>query len=621
MIAHGDRAADRNDNDIYGFMGGGLLGSPLTVGMAQDGWYAGNRQVDAITNIDSFDGTMRTTPTLTVSYNPTNWFTNRLNVGADLSRTESRQYFPLNQDGWYATALNVGQMTQYRQNRDQYTLDYLGNVSTAINPQITGDFSFGAQYIATRSDLTWSQGRGFTTNAANAVTLGAERTGGQSFSENRQAGVFGQAQFGYLDRVFVQVAGRVDQASAFGADAPPFFSPKVGVSWVISEEPFFQPALGALPSLRLRGAWGTTGRSPTRGAFATYAGSPFAVDLQGNVGAGVIPQDPGNPNLRAERGTELELGFDAGILGERVGLEVTYFNKTSRDIILARPLAPSAGFTQNPLVNIGEMVNRGLEVAANASIISTPNFGWEARLGFNTLHNEITDLGDVEPFGTMNRREEGYQAGAFFGRPILEVVTGPNAAERCGAGRTECALVRDSLEFQGNFLPSFEGTFSNTFTVMRNLRVTGQVDWKSDFYTYNNSAQFRERQMGTGERWVRRNELLTDEERIRRFGPFINSETGAAISTGNVWEEYVEAADFVRLRELALTYTLPDNFARMLRTTSASVTLAGRNLALWTDYSGTDPELDSSADLEFSRSDFLTVPQPRRWVARVNLQF
>jgi TonB-dependent starch-binding outer membrane protein SusC len=71
------------------------------------------------------------------------------------------------------------------------------------------------------------------------------------------------------------------------------------------------------------------------------------VDLQGNVGAGVIPQDPGNPNLRAERGTELEFGFDAGILGERLGLEVTYFDKTSRDIILARLLAPSAGFSQN----------------------------------------------------------------------------------------------------------------------------------------------------------------------------------------------------------------------------------------------------------------------------------
>jgi TonB-dependent starch-binding outer membrane protein SusC len=286
------------------------------------------------------------------------------------------------------------------------------------------------------------------------------------------------------------------------------------------------------------------------------------VDLQGNVGAGVIPQDPGNPNLRAERGTELEFGFDAGILGERLGLEVTYFDKTSRDIILARPLAPSAGFTQNPPVNIGEMINRGVEVAANAA----------------------------------------------------------RAAQVCRPGQTECTLVRDSLEFLGNFLPSFEGSFSNTFTVMRNLRLSGLVDWKSDFYIYNNSAQFRERQMGTGERWVTRNDLPADE-RLRRFGPFVDAETGAAISTGNVWQEYIEPADFVRLREVALTYTLPQNVARMFRTSSASVTLAGRNLALWTDYTGGDLELDSSADLEFARSDFLTVPQPRRWVARVNLQF
>jgi TonB-dependent starch-binding outer membrane protein SusC len=310
------------------------------------------------------------------------------------------------------------------------------------------------------------------------------------------------------------------------------------------------------------------------------------VDLQGNVGAGVIPQDPGNPNLRAERGTELEFGFDAGILGERLGLEVTYFDKTSRDIILARLLAPSAGFTQNPPVNIGEMINRGVEVAANAAIINTPVFGWDARLGFNTLTNRITDLGDVEPFGTINRREEGYQAGAYFGRPIVEVVTNAaRAAQVCRPGQTECTLVRDSLEFLGNFLPSFEGSFSNTFTLMRNLRLSGLVDWKSDFYIYNNSAQFRERQMGTGERWVTRNDLPADE-RLRRFGPFVDAETGAAISTGNVWQEYIEPADFVRLREVALTYTLPQNVARMFRTSSASVTLAGRNLALWTDYTG-----------------------------------
>jgi TonB-dependent starch-binding outer membrane protein SusC len=617
-----------NDNNIYGYLGGALLGSPLTVGTANDGWFGANRQVEAISAIENTNVAVRTTPTFTISYNPTTWLTNRFNIGADMTRGEAQNFFPRNDIGWYGTAaLNSGWIGQARQNRDSYTLDYLGNIATAINPSLTADISFGGQFIAVRSDLTNATGIGLTTNAANAINAAATTTGGQSFSESRQIGGFSQVQFGYLDRLYVQVAGRVDQASAFGADAPPFFSPKVGVSYVLSDEPFFQTGSpDIISTLRLRAAWGTTGRSPTTGAIQTFAASPFA--LTAGAASGVVPSNPGNPDLRAERGTEIEAGFDAGFFNERLGVEVTYFDKTSRDIILARPLAPSLGFGQNPFVNIGEMVNRGVEAAFNARIVELPGFSWESRLGFNTLHNEITDLGGIEPFGTMNRRIEGRQAGAFHVQTIRQVVTDPaQVAQLCRPNQTACAIVSDTLEYHGNFLPTFEGSFSNTMTFARNLRLTGNVDWKSNFMLYNNSAQFRERSFGTAEKWIRRDELLTQEERIRRYGPFVNEviapgqTRGAAVNASSVNEEYIERGDFVRLRELALTYSLPNTFAQRFGTSSASVTLAGRNLALWTDYQGVDPEISGQPDTDFVRTDFLTVPQSRRWVARVNLQF
>ncbi|CAN5613160.1 SusC/RagA family TonB-linked outer membrane protein [soil metagenome] len=612
-----------NDNNIYGYLGGGLLGSPLTVGTANDGWFGTNRQTDAISAIDNRNTALRTTPTFTVSYNPTTWLTNRLNVGADMTRTEAQNFFPRNDFGWYGTAvLNSGQIQQARQNRDSYTIDYLGNIPLVVNPNLTTDISFGGQYIGIRSDVTFATGQGLTTNAANAVSAAATATGGQSFTESRQLGGFGQVQFGWQDRLFLQVAGRLDQASAFGADAPPFFSPKVGVSYVLSDEPFFQAGAPSLVStVRLRAAWGTTGRSPTTGSIQTFAAAPFAVTTT-DVRAGIVPSNPGNPDLRAERGTEFEAGFDAGFFNERVGAEVTYFNKTSRDIILSRPLPPSLGFGQNPFVNIGEMVNRGVEVALNARLVELPSFAWEARLGFNTLHNEITDLGDVEPFGTMNRRVEGRQAGAYHVRTIRQVITDPaQAATLCRAGQTACAVVSDTLEYFGNFLPTFEGSFSSAMTFARNLRLTGNLDWKSDYMIYNNSAQFRERSFGTGERFVRRNEILSPEERVRRFGPFVNEATGAAVNASAVNEEYVERGDFVRLRELALTYSLPGAFAQRMGASGASLTFAGRNLALWTDYTGGDPEISGAPDSDFFRWDFLTVPQARRYVARVNLQF
>src|SRR5690606_3888900 len=136
-----------------------------------------------------------------------------------------------------------------------------------------------------------------------------------------------------------------------------------------------------------------------------------------------------------------------------LGLEVTYFHKTTRDLILERPLPPSAGFDSDPLVNIGEVLNRGFEIAANASLVTAENFGWSVRVGVNTRHNEIVDMGEVAPFGAMNRMQEGYQTGAFFTQRIKSyqlVAPNPEKPDSLVPG----AVVSKDLEFVGNLLPT-----------------------------------------------------------------------------------------------------------------------------------------------------------------------
>ncbi len=387
---------------------------------------------------------------------------------------------------------------------------------------------------------------------------------------------------------------------------------------MLSNEPFFQESMpGFINELRLRAAYGTTGRAPSEGALKTYEVQPYAVSPTRSA-AGVIPDDPGNPDLKAERGTEVEAGADLSLFDERVGLEVTYFNKSTRDLILERPLPPSAGFDEDSLVNIGEVVNRGFEVALNANLVAMENFGWSARVGLATLHNEILDMGKVSPFGNLNRMMKGQQTGAFVTQRIrnFEMIA-PDATRPDSL--VLAAIVSDTLEFLGNLLPTFEGTFSSTMNFFRNLQLYTQLDWKTDFYVYNNTDQFRERQFGQGERWIRRDEILTDEERVRRFGPFV-TESGRAVNPSSVNEAYVEPGDFLRLREVSLTYTLPRDVASVFRASGASISVGGRNLALWTKYSGPDPEVNS-ATADFARMDFLTMPTPRRFVAKLNLQF
>lgn len=253
-------------------------------------------------------------------------------------------------------------------------------------------------------------------------------------------------------------------------------------------------------------------------------------------------------------------------------------------------------------------VDSGWEFSANARLVDVDGFSWDARANVSTNHNEVTDLGDVEPFGTNNRVIPGYPAFGYWTQTVVEYDVG-----------NDQAIVTDSVQFIGNPNPGFEGNFNSTFSVFGSLRIYAQVDFMKDYILYNNSDQFRERQFGTGERWIRRNDILTDEQRLGRFGPFV-SESGEDLNASAVNEAYYQRGDNWRFRELSVSYSLNPEWVAPMGMSSASITLGARNLFLWTDYEGEDPEVLGS-QTDFTRSDFLTMPQPRRFLARMNVTF
>ena len=398
---------------------------------------------------------------------------------------------------------------------------------------------------------------------------------------------------------------------------------------MVSDEPFWRGLSSILPTLRLRlptappaaprrraRRWRPTFRSRT-------PSSPAPARARG-----WSRWNPGNQGLRPEKGTEFEAGFDAGFLSDRLGLELTYFDKTTTDLLLRRPVAPSTGAGSNPFVNIGKVTNSGLEYSLRGTLLTLPNFRWEARVSGSTLKNELVSLGDIEPFGTAPRFAEGHSLGYFSTRTIRELVTAAGDA-RCpvvNSVHVPCAIVSDTNEFLGNSLPTYEGNFGTTVTLFRNFQVSGQIDWKGGFRIYNNTAQFRERAFRTAAIAVLGDTVASQQELLDRYGPFV-AESGGAVPYTNVNGAYFQPGDFVRLRELAATFFLPADVARRVGAGSASLTVGARNLALWTKYGGPDPEVLSAATgagagtASFAREDFLTVPQPRRVVVKLNLSF
>jgi TonB-linked SusC/RagA family outer membrane protein len=616
-----EAALPDNDNNIFGWLGGGLLGNPLTrsdaAAPSNDGWYGFNRHYNAIKSINHQLLTHRVTSNLTATYMPLSYFSNRFTLGMDFLGDEQRTFFPKNDSTWYGGATDGGSNAVTFRYGERYTFDYLGNVRRQFGPSWETNLSFGLQVISTRNTNTGATGLGFVTNANNSVSSAATTTGSNGFTEQRQFGYLTQLQVGNSNKRFLQVGVRIDKNSSFGAKSPSFVLPKIGGSWAISEERFFDRYARYVNTLRLRAAYGTTGRSPNPGdALTTLVASAY--NITGTTGAGAIPGNPGNANLKPERGKEFEAGLDAGFFDNRLSAELTYFRKTTNDLIIAKPIPPSLGFSSNPLANVGSVLNSGVELALNYDVLRQRNVQWNVRAGVNTLHNELTSLGTVLPFnlGGAGRTIVGQQLGVFVSKKIQSIDVAANKV-----------TVSDTLTPMGNLWPTLEWNLTNSVTLFKNLRVSAMIDAKKDFLVQNNTAFFRETQLVRSN--LRLDTLaLSKYERLRRYGnltpgqPAFVTTSGKFATVSDVIDAYLEKGDFVRLRELSATYNLPSSWLRPMRNavTGASVTWAMQNVKIWTDYTGADPEINAQAGA-FSRQDFLTIPNPRKQVLRVNLNF
>ncbi len=604
-----------NDNNIYGYLGGGLLGDPRTLGAAKDGWYAPNRQVLAISAIENVNKTWRIQPRAAVTYTPWDWFTNRVQVGADMVRTEAFSFWAKNDQGWWDNGpQNNGQIGETRRIEDRITMDYLGTVTHNMTDDLRLDLSVGSQAIARRTDNTNVTGQGLVNNEVRSVNAAAILlNGGQSSSQSRDIGVFSQAEFSWMERLYMQLGLRRDQSSTFGVDSKPFYSPKVGLSYVISDEDYFRNVTGFLPDgaiteLRLRGAYGVSGRQPSSGARSTYNPSTNQISAT-DVAVGVRPGATGNPLLRAEKSEELELGFDAGIMNDRFGLNFTYYHRKGVDQILTQPVPPSLG-TNGPQVNVGSILTSGIEAQAEARIITRPNFAWELRASANTMNNKVLDLGGVPE---TTSRKVGFPLNGAWEYAIKQVDVANNQV-----------IVSDTLEFLGNGqnYPGWGTTLSSTLTLWQSLTFYAQVDGQGDYSIFDDTNQFRDRSFGIGESSARGAAAFgTDaegnptpdavEKYMMRYGPFV-TESGKSVSRGSVDGAYRQTVHSFKLREASVSFRFPTRFVQQyVRARSASASLTMRNLHTWTNYLGFDPESDQ----------FLSVPQDKRWTLRFAITF
>jgi TonB-linked SusC/RagA family outer membrane protein len=601
----------QNDNASNGWLRNAYRGRP-----GQLGPYGLDWRGLSPTEMEMYDNQTRAERWIlgtTIEYTPASWFRNRLTAGFDAGTRLSTLFYPIDRTGKapFGTDPAKGYIDQYAPQTRNYTLDYVGTISHQFPERdLTSDLSFGMQYNAYHFESLQARGIGLFSDSVRLVSTAAQTFAFESFSETRSLGFFVQEQVGWNNRVFVTGAVRMDNNSVFGSKIQQLYYPKISASYVISEEEFFN--LPGVDQFRLRAAWGRAGNAPSPfSADRTYAASTVILN-DGSLASILRASSFGNPDLKAEKGSELEAGFEASLLNNRAGLEVTYYDNSTYDAMIPVSNPPSGGFTGSTLRNVGEINNKGIEVSVFGDPIVTPSFSWASRLGFSANRNRFVTFGGsrdepiAQGYDSSQRIHEGFPMGGYWAEEILRNADGSPKLDA-----NNRPVLSDTAVFIGASVPTREASLTNTFTFLGNLRLYVYADYKGGHYLYNMTESTRDYSDTNTEiaaKYQSPNATLADTIAYN-----LKVHGGLA--------PYIEKADFVKLREVSLSYNLPRSLISRIGVQDLSLTVAGRNLGIWTKYSGADPETNIEGAATFTRGDYMSVPMMRRLVTTVNVRF
>jgi TonB-linked SusC/RagA family outer membrane protein len=476
----------------------------------------------------------------------------------------------------------------------------------------------GADYNNLESEFVNASGDQLPPGAQTVGQAAIQGASSQFQTVDKTLGLYAQEEAAIRDRMFLTVAARTDQNSAFGTNFQRIVYPKASVSWILSDESFF-PRYDFLNQFRLRLAYGASGVQPgATTALQTFGAETNNLSITTPGGAsgtdtpGLIANRLGNPDLKPEKSAEFEGGFETRIF-DRVNLDFTYYNKKTHDALIAQPIAASSGASSLTITrNLGSVQNTGLEATVNATLIDRRSFAWDLVVGASHNTNKIVSLG-LDPNGDPNPTIGTGSTRDSLGLPVLGFFARPYTfADKDGNGfiTPDEVTVASGFEYMGYSQPRDIVTIQNGIDLFgRKLHLQALVDYKGGFVLYNNTISFYCQQFLTCYDETHTNVSLDKQARIvalRYKNPSTN-------------QGFLENGQFWKLREVSATISLPQRLAGAMRARDVSLLLAGRNLHTWTAYTGIDPESNyGTGDVQ---TDFSTTAPRTYFIARLNLHY
>ncbi|HEX6983479.1 MAG TPA: TonB-dependent receptor [Balneolaceae bacterium] len=539
-------------------------------------------------------------------------------VGHVTGNQRYKLYVPPGPD--IANPTGMRQITDTRS--ENTTLELTLTAKTQISNDLSSNTTVGAQSYWDKKRSNLSGVKNFPVKTIQVLNGATTVTGvSEFFKEVISAGAFAQEKIGYKDRLFLTGGVRVDGNSTFGEGFGFVVYPHFGLSWVVSDEPFWNSEV--ISNLRLRSSYGVSGLQPgVYDKLRTWS----LVSLLGNKPV-LIPNSYGNENLKPERSREIEIGANLGFFNDQVTLDITYYRQNTVDAILARERAPSAGYLNPQLVNIGSLKGQGLEISANFIAIDNRNLKWNVFATFAKRKQIVDDLGGVPSFrvGGDGRRwnsiMEGYQPGAVIG-PVLDPGNSYDLSVTISQFTDLSQLSPNFLidedgnrvrRFLGNQLPTSIGSLGMTFNLRKyNISVSALLSGAADFVIHNETEQVRVASQITPKTalWISDlSDPTTSDERRREIAEAYIKNHPLVV------QDWIENGNYLKLQEVSLSWGLPESVTNKFNINSASLTVAGRNLFVLTPYEGVIVPGTTSSSVgsnSFAANiDYFGAPTPR----------
>lgn len=548
----------------------------------------------------------------------------RTEFGLDVLNQQEEQYYNSKTQRNTSAPLGLGQNRYAR--IENYTTNNFFTYNTVFG-QSNLDLTAGMSYQQSQQKTMFVEGRDFPSDAYRQIASAARKTDGSSAqTDYRFLSYFARANYKFADRYLLGLSARVDGSSRFGRDSRYGFFPAVSAGWVLSEENFLKNN-NIVSFLKIRASYGQTGNAeipnfPQLGLFsgdATYGTLP-----------GQRPSQLANPDLKWETTNQFDIGFDFGVLNNRINGEIDYYNKQTTGLLLNVNVPGTTGFSTQ-FRNVGSLENEGFEFVLNTENL-TGAFRWTTNLNAATNRNRINNLqGQIIEGGinAMSRAVEGQPLGVFFTQEYAGVdPANGNALWYKNTTNPDGTLDRTTTKtynqaqrvVAGSPLPKWTAGITNTFSYKGfNLSVlfNGVFGNKINFY-------------GVG-RYSSANGRFEDNQTVNQLAAWTAENPNTNVPEARLFynngaqssSRFILDGSFIRLRTATLSYNLPKTLINRVKLNNVRLFVSGQNLLTFTKYAGWDPEVN--ADYLVSNIaqgyDFYTAPQARTITGGINIGF